>query len=253
MSKIKKISKFVKECHVFDPVCEPPHCYAGNGIANHNCIIWIEEFEKGLPKAGDRNLDGGTSDTILQGTLDLMQERKGGSFLFATANDVSLLPPELLRKGRWDAIFFVDLPSYEERIEIFNIHLNQRKWKLSDQEIKKLAEQTKNYSGAEIEAACIDGRWKAFSRREELTVDDILSCIKSDVPLYKTMEEQIQSLRTWAEKRARPASRKKSSAAKRKITKKPGGRKLMMKDKEKTDDRIEYRDDKTRNLGSRSN
>ncbi len=237
MTKIKSITKKNILTSVYDPVCESPHCYSANGIASHNCIVWIDEFEKGLPKAGDRNLDGGTSDALLQGMLNWMQERKGGAFIVATANNISALPPELLRKGRWDAIFFVDLPTYEERIEIFKIHLGLRKWTLSEEEIKKLAKETEHYSGAEIEAACIDGKWKAFGRGENLTADDVIECIAMDVPLYITMEEQIRDLREWAKNRARPASSTKSLCqAKTKRKKKPGGRKISMKSMEKTDE-----------------
>jgi hypothetical protein len=171
-----------------------------------NCVVWIDELEKSISGNTGKNLDGGTSDALLQGFLHWMQEKKGGSFVVSTANSLEALPPELLRKGRWDAIFFVDLPSFEERMEIFRIHLNMRKWELSNDEISKLASETENYSGAEIEAACIDGRWKAFNDDRELEVSDVSFCIKQDVPLYVTMQEKIVALRKWAKTRARPAS-----------------------------------------------
>lgn len=199
-----------------------------------NSVSWIDEFEKGLPKQGVRNSDGGTSDALLQGILTWMQERKGGAFVVATANDISALPPELLRKGRWDAIFFVDLPSHEERVEIFNIHLKMRNWDLPEEDVKRLAQASEYYSGAEIEAACIDGKWKAFGRGEALTAEDILECLRNDIPLYQTMEEQIKDLRQWAEDRARPASiSKKATIKKRKKSNKPGGRKISLKSMEK--------------------
>lgn len=202
-----------------------------------NCIVWIDEFEKGLPKAGIRNADGGTSDALLQGILTWMQERKGGAFVVATANDVSALPPELLRKGRWDEMFFVDLPSYEERIEIFRIHLQMRNWSLPDEDIKRLARETETYSGAEIEAACIDGMWRAFGRGEQLSVEDILVCLQTTVPLYATMQEDIMALRDWAQHRARPASVQIDPPTREKKTvKKPGGRKISLKNMEKADE-----------------
>lgn len=172
-------------------------------------VVWIDELEKCLPKAGDRNLDGGTSDALLQGLLNWMQEREGGVFLIATANDVSALPPELLRKGRWDAIFFVDLPIQAEREEIFNIHLKKIHRTLSKEDIQLLARETNGYSGAEIEAGVIDGLWRAFSDgRRALSAEDIRQSMILDVPLSKMMEHQITNLRAFAEKGARSASQK---------------------------------------------
>ncbi len=171
-----------------------------------HCVVWIDEFEKSVPKVGIHNSDGGTSDALLQGLLNWMQERKGGAFIVATANDISALPPELLRKGRWDSIFFIDLPTEKERVEIFKIHLGLRGWDLSASEINRVAAKTKNYSGAEIEAACIDGRWRAFSGDRQITVDDILEAIQAETPLYETMQEYIKGIREWAKTRARPAS-----------------------------------------------
>ena len=171
-----------------------------------HCVCWIDELEKAMPSANHGNLDGGTSDAISGGLLNFMQERKGGAFIVGTANNISALPPELLRKGRWDAIFFVDLPTLEERLEIFKIHLDKRHWILSEEEIQILAEETNNYSGAEIEAACISGKWKAFSEEREMTYEDVLLSIRIEPPLYQTMEEQISELRKWAETRTRSAS-----------------------------------------------
>lgn len=198
--------------------------------------IWIDEFEKSLPKAGERNLDGGTSNALLQGILNYMQERKGGAFFIATSNDLSALPPELLRKGRWDAIFFIDLPTYEERIDIFKIHLSKRKWDLPEEDLKKLSRATEGYSGAEIEAACIDGKWRAFGKKQPLATDDILDSIKIEAPLSETMKEQITYLREWAKNRARPASFSRKIQSEIRKTKKPGGRKINLKNMEKVED-----------------
>jgi hypothetical protein len=191
-----------------------------------HCVVWIDELEKSISGNTGKNLDGGTSDALLQGFLHWMQEKEGGSFIVATANNLEALPPELLRKGRWDAIFFVDLPIEEERIEIFKIHLDRRNWVLKESEIKNLAKKTENYSGAEIEAACIDGKWKAFSEGRDLEAKDILSCIKDDVPLYVTMKEKILDLRKWARERARPASTKMS----RRLVKKPSKKMAVVLD-----------------------
>jgi hypothetical protein len=203
--------------------------------ALNQVIIWIDEFEKGIPKQGVRNVDGGTSDALLLGLLTFMQERKGEAFIVACANDVSALPPELLRKGRWDEIFFVDLPTYEERIDIFKIHLGLRNWELAEDEIKKLANKAENFSGAEIEAACISGRWKAFSKGKPLSYIDIKECLETDIPLYHTMEEDIKRLREWATNRAKPASLLREGPVKAKKTRKPGGRKINLAKMEKID------------------
>ena len=171
-------------------------------------VVRIDEMEKGLPTTGGRNLDAGASDAVLGGLLKWMQDRKGESFLVATANDISAMRPELLRKGRFDAIFFVDLPSTDERMQIFEIHLRKKDRKLSKAEIKELSMNTAGYSGAEIEAAVIDGLWKSWSNnRRKLNVNDIISSIKMEVPLSKTMREEIQALRNWAKDRARFASK----------------------------------------------
>lgn len=194
-----------------------------------NCVVWLDEMEKMLPKAGTRNSDGGTSDALLQGILNWMQERKEGAFLVATANDISGLPPELLRKGRWDAIFFVDLPEASEREEIFRIHLAKVHRELSGKDVEALAERTNGYSGAEIEAAVIDGLWRAWGDgAREITKDDIITCIRMDVPLSQTMKESVNALRKWAATRARSAS---LTAAASKVNI-PGGRKVELQPEE---------------------
>jgi len=198
-----------------------------------NCVVRIDEMEKGLPSSEGRNLDAGASDAVLGGLLKWMQDRESGAFLVATANDISAMRPELLRKGRFDAIFFVDLPDLEERKEIFLIHLAKRNRKLSSQDIATVSMETKGYSGAEIEASVIDGLWKAWSDgKRKMTTDDILSCIRMDVPLSQTMAEHIKALREWADKRARSASKTTADMAglskDKKSTKKPGRRKLKL-------------------------
>jgi SpoVK/Ycf46/Vps4 family AAA+-type ATPase len=124
----------------------------------------------------------------------------------ATANDISQLPPELLRKGRLDEIFFVDLPTRDERADVFRIHLARRGRDASQFEIEPLVEASKDFSGAEIEQAIISGLYDAFSGQQQLTTGHILTSLHQTVPLAKTMDEQIAGLRQWAEGRARSAS-----------------------------------------------
>ncbi|MEM1425861.1 MAG: AAA family ATPase, partial [Cyanobacteria bacterium P01_H01_bin.130] len=127
-------------------------------------------------------------------------------FVMATANRVEKLPGEFLRKGRFDEIFFVDLPTAEERAEIFNIHLRKRRPELSRFDTDQLAKVSEGFSGAEIEQALIAAMYDAFAQDREFTQLDIIAAIKATMPLSKTMTEQVTALRDWARQRARPAA-----------------------------------------------
>jgi SpoVK/Ycf46/Vps4 family AAA+-type ATPase len=129
-------------------------------------------------------------------------------FLIATANDVTALPPEMLRKGRFDEIFFVDLPEQAEREQVFSIHLAKRKRDLSAFNLKTLGKATEGFSGAEIEQVVVGALYNAFDVKRDLQQKDMLAEAKAIVPLSVMMREEIDELRTWAEMRARPASKK---------------------------------------------
>ena len=129
-------------------------------------------------------------------------------FVIATANNVTLLPPELMRKGRFDDIFFVDLPSREERIDIFRIHLQKRGRNPELFDLDLLALSSEGFSGSEIEQAIISALYDAFDAGRDLTTEDILSSFEETVPLSQTMEEEITALRDWAQTRARVASKR---------------------------------------------
>ena len=136
-----------------------------------------------------------------------MQDRDAPVFVIATANDVSNLPPELLRKGRFDEIFFVDLPKSEERKKIFEIHLDKRNRNIKQFDVDKLCEASENYTGAEIESAIESAMYEAFSdERREFNSYDILLSLKNSIPISKLMKEEIAKLRQWASERARNAS-----------------------------------------------
>jgi SpoVK/Ycf46/Vps4 family AAA+-type ATPase len=135
-----------------------------------------------------------------------MQEKKSPVFVMATANRVDRLPGEFLRKGRFDELFFVDLPTYEERMEIFQIHLSKRRTDITRFDLAQLAKVTDGFSGAEIEQAVIAAMYEAFAQDREFTQLDIISSVKSTTPLSRTMEEQVRALRDWARVRARPAA-----------------------------------------------
>ena len=165
-------------------------------------ILWIDEIEKALSQEGE----GAEIRRVLGWLVTWMQEKKVPVFLVATANRVSLLPPELLRKGRFDEIFFVDLPSTKERKEIFEIHLRKRDRDPENFNLNELAELSDGFSGAEIEQAVIDSLISSFSKQKDLQQKTIEEILRRTVPLSKTYEENIKELRSWSRNRARNAS-----------------------------------------------
>jgi len=170
-------------------------------------VLWIDEIEKMFPRTGlTAEADGGLSLRIFGSFLTWMQERKSPVFVVATSNDISGLPPELLRKGRFDEIFFVDLPGLEERQTIFRIHLARRKQDPTKLDLTRLAAAAEGFSGAEIEQAVASGLYAAFSQKSALTTETILKEIQSTYPLSVTMKEKVESLRQWACERAVPAN-----------------------------------------------
>ncbi len=171
------------------------------------CVMWLDEIEKGLAgSSGAGNSDAGTSARVFGSLLTWMQEKKSPVFVIGTANDISALPPEILRKGRFDEIFFVDLPQIQERREIFAIHLATRGRDPLDFDLNQLAVASEGFSGAEIEQIIIDGLYDAFETGRDLSDEDLLRNLKSTIPLSQTMEGKITALRQWARNHARPAS-----------------------------------------------
>jgi SpoVK/Ycf46/Vps4 family AAA+-type ATPase len=173
-----------------------------NAEAMAPAVLWIDEIESGI---SDKQSDG-SSSRILGYFLTWMQEHTSEIFIAATANRIDLLPAELLRRGRFDQIFFIDLPTRKEREEIFRIHLTKRGNDLGDFNIPQLAQITKNWSGSEIEQVIISGMYEAFADNRKLKEDDLFVIFGSSVPLATTMEEQIKKVRSWAHNRAVRAS-----------------------------------------------
>lgn len=169
------------------------------------CVLWIDELEKGFSGMTGGE-DSGTSARVLSYFLTWLQEKKQAVFVIATANDVHKLPPELLRKGRLDEIFFIDLPIDSERQEIFRIHLRKRNRDPDQFDIPLLSKEAAGYSGSEIEQAIIGALYDAFDQDRDITTEDILNNIRLTVPISRTMRERIEDLRAWASERARPAS-----------------------------------------------
>ncbi len=175
------------------------------------CILWLDELEKGFSGTQSSGIsDGGTTSRVFGTFLTWMQDKQASAFVVATSNDVTSLPPELLRKGRFDEIFFIDLPALEERMQIFRIHLRKRNRRPEDFDISRLAEATPGFSGAEIEAVVVEALYDAFDETSEMTTDSLIDAAAHTVPLSVTMRERIEELREWANLRARPASEAKS-------------------------------------------
>lgn len=171
------------------------------------CILWADEIEKGFAGAsGGAVSDSGTTARVFATFLTWMQEKTSPVFLIATANNVSQLPPEMLRKGRFDEIFFVDLPDKEERKQIFSIHLKKRGRDVKKFKLMELADLTRGFSGAEIEQIIVGALFVAFDDGRELTHKDLVDEAKVVVPLSRMMEEDIAEIRDWAKLRTRPAS-----------------------------------------------
>ena len=169
-------------------------------------VLWVDEIEKGFASAASRSTDGGLSQRMFGALLTWMQDHEAPVFIIATANDIEALPPELLRKGRFDEIFFVDLPDEKTRREIFTIHLEKRDRDPRKFDLDALAEASGCYSGAEIEQAIVSALHEAFASHAKLNTDQILSVLAESPPLSRTMAEKVRALRQWAEGRCVPAN-----------------------------------------------
>ncbi|MGL4549979.1 MAG: AAA family ATPase [Gemmataceae bacterium] len=167
-------------------------------------LLWIDEIEKALAHGG---LDSGTSTRVFGTVLTWMQEKTAPVFVVATANDISRLPPELLRKGRFDEIFFLDLPSRGERREILNVHFRKRRRDPAAFDVDRLASESEGYVGAELEQAIIDAMYVGFNAGREFTTEDVSAAVRRQVPLAVSQRETIGALRAWLnEGRAQTAS-----------------------------------------------
>ncbi|HWM85412.1 MAG TPA: AAA family ATPase [Kofleriaceae bacterium] len=191
-------------------------------------VLWIDEIEKGFSGTGSSNFsDGGTTSRVFGSFITWLQEKRSPVFVIATANNVTQLPPELLRKGRFDEIFFCDLPSAEDRRQIFDIHLRKKHRDPAGFELDRLAAATGDYSGAEVEQGVVAALYDAFDAGGDLTTDGLLAALGEIVPLAVTMREQIEAMREWARTRARDASGRRD-LRKSAWLEKHAGRKLEM-------------------------
>lgn len=177
------------------------------------CVLWIDEIEKGFSGSqSSGSTDGGTSSRVFGSFLSWMQEKDKPVFVVATANDVSKLPPEFLRKGRFDELFFVDLPDARERAQIWDIVIKRHDRKPTDFDTVVLARACEQFTGAEIEAVFIDALHEAFADGREPLAKDIQAAMANTVPLAQLMDGQIAALRHWAKGRAREAAARMAAA-----------------------------------------
>jgi ATP-dependent 26S proteasome regulatory subunit len=169
-------------------------------------VMWIDEIEKAFASAGSSgDADAGLSQRLLATLLTWMQDHQSNVFLAATSNNISSLPPEMLRKGRFDEIFFVDLPDADVRAALFAIHIKKRGRDAGTFELERLAAASDGFSGAEIEQAIAAGLYTAFNQKQQLSTDILLAELRDTQPLSVTRAEDIQSIRAWAKSRAVPA------------------------------------------------
>jgi len=179
------------------------------------CVLWIDELEKVFAGSGpdSASADAGVSSRLLASFLSWMQDRKSPVFVAATCNNVTVLPPELIRKGRFDELFFVDLPNQTERKQIFSIQLTKRKRNPAEFDLEKAATAANGYSGAEIDAAVQGALYVAYSEKKQLTTQSLVDALAQTVPLSTTRAEEIAALRQWASTRAVPASARDATPA----------------------------------------
>jgi len=179
------------------------------------CVLWIDELEKVFAGSGpdSASADAGVSSRLLASFLSWMQDRKSPVFVAATCNNVTVLPPELIRKGRFDELFFVDLPNQAERKQILSIQLAKRKRNPTEFDLEEVAAAAKGYSGAEIDAAVQGALYAAYSEKKPLTTQSVIDALARTVPLSTTRAEEIAALREWARTRAVPATAREASSA----------------------------------------
>lgn len=171
------------------------------------CVLWVDEIEKGLAGVSSSGqTDSGVTARVVGILLTWLQEKESSVFLAATANDVTKLPPELMRAGRFDEVFALDLPNEAERTEIWDIHLNKREVKLEKEEKERLIDKSEGYTGAEIESAIGEALREVFYARRQIEERDFSQALRAKVPTSVRFKEQIDFIRSWMQGNARPAT-----------------------------------------------
>ena len=200
--EIISIEEVEHEGFVYDACCDSPHLYLTNGFVSHNCILWIDEIEKaltGIQSSGKS--DGGTTSRVLSTFLTWMQEKTAPVFVVATANAQDQIPTEFMRAGRFDEVFFVNLPSALERKEITEVLLRRKGWEGKKFDIDDIVAHTNGYSGAEIEKAIDNGMLLSFSdKKRALDTKDILEALVNFTPLSRIREEDFIEMEETSKK-----------------------------------------------------
>ncbi len=203
MAAILSIETIETPEFVYDPVCPAPHAYISNGFVSHNC----DEIDKGLGGIGGSG-DSGTSNRVLGSFLTWLQDCKHPVFVMVTANNVTGLPPEMLRRGRFDAIFATTLPNSKDRREVLRIHLDLRNRDIADfpeQEVTEIIRLSEGYVPSEIESAVKDALVDAFDAEEEMEMRHVKGALLAMVPLSKAFAKEIAVMNEWAKANATPA------------------------------------------------
>jgi len=215
MSKITAIDILEEAEYVYDPVCGFPHAYISDGLVSHNCVLFCDEIDKGLGGIGGSG-DSGTSNRVLGSFLTWLQDCTHPVFVMVTANNVTGLPPEMLRRGRFDAIFSTSMPTPSERREVLRIHLKLRGRDIQDfpkEEVSEVVALSEGYVPAEIESAVKDALVDAFSDgTEEMGMEHVKKALTSMVPLSKAFAAQIKAMNDWAQANATPAGKETAAA-----------------------------------------
>lgn len=204
MPKVTSIEIIEEECDVFDPCCSDPHAYIANGFVNHNCILWIDEVEKGIGGVESSNAtDGGVTNRVFGTMLTWMQDKLAPVFVVCTANNIAGIPPEFMRAGRFDEIFFIDLPDEAQRAEVIRKLFTRKKRNAEAFEIDDIVSASKNYTPVEIEKGIDNALFVAYSEdKRSVTTEDVVNEIKKFCPLYNSRREEIDAMREWADGRA---------------------------------------------------
>ncbi len=186
--------------YVYDACCENPHLYVTNDFVSHNCILWIDEIEKGIGGVQSSNYtDGGVTNRVFGTLLTWMQEKTAPVFVVATANNIHGIPPEFQRAGRFDEMFFLDLPDEEQRREVFACLLNKKGRNPEDFDLILLSQASDKYSPAELEKGINNALFIAYADdKRSMTNDDIITEIGKFMPLYNTRREELEEMRSWA-------------------------------------------------------
>ena len=200
--KVKSIEDIGEEW-AYDLCCENNHNFFANNILCHNCILWCDEVEKGLSGSkSSGSTDGGTTSRVVSSFLTWLQEKTSPVFVICTANDANQIPPEFMRAGRFDEVFFVDLPSEKGREQIFDICIRRAKRNPQEFDLPALAKISTGYSGAEIEKSIEVALFEGFADgKRAITTNDVLQGIKSFKPLSETRKEEFEAMRAWADGR----------------------------------------------------